>query len=73
MHRLLHSCIIFLSLSLLVTTTSCKSVKTDNGKHKGWFKNTNNPHNPLSTNPGHGKSPAKGNGNASPSGKAKKK
>jgi hypothetical protein len=27
-------------------------VKKDNGKHKGWTKNTNNPHHPASTNPG---------------------
>jgi hypothetical protein len=30
-------------------------VKSDNGKHKGWFKNSNNPHHPLTTNPGHTK------------------
>ncbi len=27
----------------------------DNGKHKGWTKNTNNPHHPQTTNPGHTK------------------
>ena len=25
----------------------------NNGKHKGWYKNSNNPHNPNTTNPGH--------------------
>ena len=25
----------------------------DNGKHKGWYKNRHNPHNPASDNPGH--------------------
>jgi len=42
------------SFALLITfffsTTSCVVfVKKDNGKHKGWYKNTNNPHNPNST------------------------
>lgn len=32
--------------------SSCK-VRHDNGKHKGWFKNSKNPHHPASTNPGH--------------------
>lgn len=37
-----------------------KSVRTaghkkDNGLHKGWTKNTNNPHHPNTTNPGHTK------------------
>lgn len=35
--------------------TSCVVVeKHDNGKHKGWYKNSNNPHHPNSTNPGKG-------------------
>jgi hypothetical protein len=29
--------------------------KKDNGLHKGWYKNTNNPHHPRTTNPGHTK------------------
>lgn len=36
--------------------TSCVVVhehRHDNGKHKGWYKNSNNPHHPNSTNPGH--------------------
>jgi hypothetical protein len=49
---------LLISASLLFTT-SCvvvtPGVKKDNGKHKGWYKNRNNPHNPKSTNPGHGK------------------
>ena len=45
-----------LSFSLLFGATSCVVVyKTDNGKHKGWYKNRNNPHHPNSTNPGHTK------------------
>jgi hypothetical protein len=40
-----------LSLSSCIVTT-----KHDNGLHKGWTKNTNNPHHPATTNPGHTKS-----------------
>ncbi|MCJ8167299.1 hypothetical protein MKJ04_20835 [Pontibacter sp. E15-1] len=29
--------------------------RKDNGKHKGWHKNSNNPHHPNTTNPGHTK------------------
>jgi hypothetical protein len=45
----------------LFSTSSCLIIKSDNGKHKGWFKNSNNPHNPRTTNPGKAKSgtPAK--------------
>jgi hypothetical protein len=49
--------IIFVTLSLfLVSTTSCLVVRetSDNGRHRGWDKNTNNPHNPNTTNPGRG-------------------
>jgi len=48
-----------LFLFLIVSLNSCAVVvvdKKDNGKHKGWTKNTNNPHHPQSTNPGKGKS-----------------
>lgn len=54
--------IVLLCLSLF----SCAVVvveKKDNGKHRGWTKNTNNPHHPHSTNPGKGhssKNPGKG-------------
>ena len=47
-----------LCLGLLFSTISCAVIlQKDNGKHKGWYKNTNNPHNPNSKNPGksHGK------------------
>lgn len=46
----------------LIGASSCVIVgpKHDNGKHKGWFKNPNNPHNPAhTTNP----APPKNNGN----------
>jgi hypothetical protein len=40
----------------LYSTTSCAVfVVRDNGKHKGWHKNSNNPHTPFSTNPGKSK------------------
>lgn len=45
----------FLSSTLLLSTTACVSVRHDKGKHKGWFKNSNNPHHPNTTNPGHTK------------------
>ncbi|SFU92479.1 hypothetical protein SAMN04487941_3399 [Pontibacter akesuensis] len=32
---------------------------SDNGLHKGWYKNPNNPHHPLTTNPGHTKQKGK--------------
>jgi hypothetical protein len=32
-----------------------KSSGKDNGLHKGWYKNPNNPHHPRTTNPGHTK------------------
>jgi len=40
-------------VGLLVNLSSC--VIHTHGKHKGWTKNSNNPHHPNSTNPGHGK------------------
>jgi len=44
-----------LLFSMLLYMSSCIVVlKKDNGKHKGWYKNTNNPHNPLTTNPARG-------------------
>ena len=41
-------------VSLFVSTVSCGVVviQKDSGKHFGWNKNTNNPHNQASTNPG---------------------
>jgi len=42
-----------LCISFLFSTTSCVVlVPKDSGKHKGWYKNQNNPHNPHTTNPG---------------------
>lgn len=32
-----------------------KEARRDNGQHKGWYKNPNNPHHPQTTNPGHTK------------------
>ncbi|MFI5203576.1 MAG: hypothetical protein ACHQF2_03680 [Flavobacteriales bacterium] len=43
--------------------------KHDNGKHKGWFKNPNNPHHPNSTNPGK----SKGKSSETPKGNSKGK
>ncbi len=37
------------------------SSKKDNGLHKGWYKNPNNPHHPYTTNPGHTKHKKGGN------------
>lgn len=38
-----------LYLGLTFSLTGCYVTgKKDNGNHKGWFKNTNNPHNPKS-------------------------
>jgi hypothetical protein len=52
-----------LSVGILIGANSCTvgifrkgTTTTNNGKHKGWYKNPNNPHNPNTTNPGHTKS-----------------
>jgi len=43
-------------LGFMLNLSSCVVyVKKDNGKHKGWYKNPNNPHNPQTTNPGKAK------------------
>jgi hypothetical protein len=40
---------IVLCTLLIFSTTGCYvTSRNDNGKHKGWFKNVNNPHNPKS-------------------------
>lgn len=37
--------LIVLSILFLISITSCSvQMKHDNGKHKGWYKNSNNPH-----------------------------
>lgn len=53
---------LILLAAMALLTTSCVIHKNgrvatthDNGKHKGWTKNTNNPHHPATTNPGHTK------------------
>ena len=46
-----------------------ESGRKDNGLHKGWYKNPNNPHHPNTTNPGHTKQKGKP---ASKNGKKKK-
>lgn len=59
----LKSILILLILSGLIS--SCARVvvvqgKHDNGKHKGWYKNENNPHNPMHAgNNGKSNTPAK--------------
>lgn len=37
-----------------------ESGRHDNGLHKGWYKNPNNPHHPNTTNPGHTKKKGSG-------------
>lgn len=51
--------IIFISAFLLSLTSCVVLSPSNNGNHKGWFKNTNNPHNPNSTNPGKAKGKSK--------------
>jgi hypothetical protein len=52
---------ILMCCGILLNTTSCVTVRKDNGKHKGWFKNPNNPHNPAHTSKAAAK-PAKAKG-----------
>jgi hypothetical protein len=47
---------------ILFSLTSCLVIH-DDGHHKGWYKNSNNPHNPNTTNPGHVNGHGKGNKN----------
>lgn len=55
---------IFLVFALMLGSTSCLVFypRTDNGGHKGWHKNRNNPHHPNTTNPGHTDNPGKSKG-----------
>ncbi len=59
---------LFLVFALLLGSTSCivfhprSAPRTDNGGHRGWYKNRNNPHNPNTTNPGHSGNPGKSKG-----------
>lgn len=48
--------VIVLCSGLLFSLSSCLVLVKDNPKPRGWFKNTNNPHHPKSTNPGKGNS-----------------
>lgn len=48
--------ILFFCAGLIFSTTSCTVITPkNNGNHKGWYKNSNNPHNPNSTNTGKAK------------------
>ncbi|WP_241739136.1 hypothetical protein [Pontibacter beigongshangensis] len=47
-------------------------IKKDNGLHKGWYKNPNNPHHPNTTNPGHTKKQAVGHPKKKGPGNSKK-
>jgi hypothetical protein len=43
-------------VGFLFSTTSCfVGVHGQGGGKKGWVKNSNNPHHPATTNPGHNK------------------
>lgn len=54
---------LLLIFTLLLGSTSCIVFHPiDNGGHKGWYKNRNNPHNPNTTNPGHTGNPGKSKG-----------
>lgn len=49
-------------LAFLLCSTSCVVfTKSDNGQHKGWQKNPNNPHHQNSTKPGKSKGKSKNN------------
>ncbi len=52
-----HSIIlIVVSFVLLLSSSSCVILHTNgNSGKRGWHKNTNNPHNPNTTNPGKSK------------------
>lgn len=47
-------------IGLTFGAASCTVFVTpNNGNHKGWFKNSNIPHHPYSTNPGKSKNESK--------------
>ncbi|WP_266202973.1 hypothetical protein [Pontibacter kalidii] len=48
---------------VVVVSKSKSATRKDNGLHKGWYKNPNNPHHPNTTNPGHTKHKGNGKGN----------
>jgi len=47
-------------LALIFVTSSCVVVRKDNGKHRGWFKNRNNPPHLNSKFPGKSKGAKEG-------------
>lgn len=50
--------LIAVSLVLLISSSSCIILHPrENGGKRGWYKNSNNPHHPNTTNPGHSGSP----------------
>lgn len=55
---------LMIGIVFLFSTSSCfVYVDKDNGKHRGWYKNPNNPHHPQSTKPAKvGKSNGNGKG-----------
>ncbi|MBA3681355.1 MAG: hypothetical protein H0W73_09355 [Bacteroidetes bacterium] len=60
---------LFKSVAILILLTafvfgnsSCVVYRKDNGNHRGWYKNPNNPHHPATTNPGNGNGNGHGNG-----------
>lgn len=56
--RFLRVMTVLIVVALSANLSSCfvtTKHTTNNGKHKGWNKNTNNPHHPQTTNPGHTK------------------
>jgi ABC-type oligopeptide transport system substrate-binding subunit len=49
---------VFTLLVFILATSSCavqKHPASSSKQPKAWFKNTNNPHHPVTTNPGHTK------------------
>jgi len=55
---------LLLCMGLLFSTSSCAVFVTrDNGHHRGWHKNPNNPHHSYSTNPGKSKGSYKNQNN----------
>ncbi|RAU84474.1 hypothetical protein DP923_01040 [Pontibacter arcticus] len=57
---------------VIVISKKNNVIKKDNGNHKGWYKNPNNPHHLHTTNPGHTKHKGKGMPGKGNNGKGKK-
>jgi hypothetical protein len=66
---------IILSMIIMLNLTSCFLIlndKKDNGQHRGWYKNQNNPHNPnkvIIIKQGNGNGNGNGHGNGHNNGK----